>query len=213
MAALGLVMSATSILTAPAAGANGNTVITALPYTISGPGTYILKSNLSYPATSTKIPPAITVAPVAAGAVILDLKGFTLNGPGLFGSDSLIAITGDGSTAHPVTIQNGTLIGGAIGINVSSTYGVLIKNVTLGTAVNGIDFSGVGNSAVNGCKFVGPYIDGGDGIIDRNSSGGNSYNNDTFSAIEQPVSFINDFNGNVTLSLQPTVVKALATNP
>jgi hypothetical protein len=64
------------------------TKITTLPYNIVVPGTYIFVGNLSFTGpfrVSGQLPPicdaggsAITINTVAPGAVVVDLKGFTL---------------------------------------------------------------------------------------------------------------------------------------
>jgi hypothetical protein len=66
-AALGLIMSAFTV--------HADIPITALPYTISSPGTYVLTGNLTSPPLQND--QSAIVITGSAGKVVLDLKGFT----------------------------------------------------------------------------------------------------------------------------------------
>lgn len=82
----------------PAApGPTDATVITALPYTISAPGKYVLKGNL---ATAT------TGISVTASDVTIDLNGFALIGPGTGCPDG---ISSSGAPIKNLVVRNGTI--------------------------------------------------------------------------------------------------------
>ena len=57
--------------------------ITYLPYTISGPGTYVFKSNLYYaaPFLSSSSPLSYAITVNAPGPVIIEMRGFTMSAP------------------------------------------------------------------------------------------------------------------------------------
>jgi IS6 family transposase len=65
----GLIMSALSAQSA-------DIQITSLPFSITAPGSYVLTSNLTYTGGG----PAITINLSASGPVVLDLKGYYVNG-------------------------------------------------------------------------------------------------------------------------------------
>ena len=75
-AALGLII--VSAITAQAA----NIPISALPFNITSPGTYVLVSDLNYTAQTGA---AITILPNLSGPVILNLRGHTLTGSVILG--------------------------------------------------------------------------------------------------------------------------------
>src|SRR5271163_2271065 len=82
-AALSLIMSA--IVAQPA-----DIKISSLPFNITAPGTYVLTGNLS-----TQIVGAtgdINISTNIAGPVVLDLKGFSITGPG-YGSGGSLCIS------------------------------------------------------------------------------------------------------------------------
>jgi hypothetical protein len=92
--------------------------ITYLAFTITTAGTYVLKSNLTYPSTTAG--PAISVSGVITGPVIIDLKGFTLTGSGNFSSGpAAIAITALNQYPNdfPITVQNGPVTLCVLGLN------------------------------------------------------------------------------------------------
>ncbi len=84
-----------------AASAETSTAITSVPFTINGAGSYHLTGNLSHSDAQTD---AITIN---ADNVLLDLRGFTLTGPGTASGDANngIRIT----IQQNVTIQNGQI--------------------------------------------------------------------------------------------------------
>jgi hypothetical protein len=96
-------------------GTQGQEPITAVPFAITAPGTYVLSSNL----TSFASQAAITISSPVAGQVILDLGGFTLQfnpnfGPGFSG----IVIQAN-STASNITVRNGTVEHFGVGVDVN----------------------------------------------------------------------------------------------
>jgi hypothetical protein len=78
--------------------------IISLPYHITVPGTYILKSNLS---ASGVFVAGITVDSAVAGPIVIDLKGFTISGANA-PAGAIIYIL-DNPTASRITIRNGTM--------------------------------------------------------------------------------------------------------
>jgi len=172
-------------------------VISAVPYTIAAPGTYILAADLvltvSYSPsdpTSTITPAAITVdTNIVPGTVLLDLKGHTITATGV--DSSAIAIgDGVGINAYPITVQNGTLTGFSYGIGTRqgaySPYllsGITLANLKLNMVDNadavswGIRLYAV-NSAVTNCTINNAE----DGILDWGIKG-NVYSNVTFTNI------------------------------
>jgi hypothetical protein len=148
---------------------SAETPIPYLPYTISAPGTYVLKGNLTCPAMDNMS--AITINSPSSGntdpEVIVDLKGFTITGTISAGSTAP-ATTGVTINSYPVTIRNGSFVNFAQGV-VVYTYpeakDITINKVTfnlypsnpniifspgLGTGVN---FYGVADSKVSNCNF------------------------------------------------------------
>jgi hypothetical protein len=135
MAALGLISSAltaqaanTQLATTQAAKAT-SIPISFLPYSITTPGTYVLKGNLSYSvfSTDTKFP-AILIHNDVKGAVVLDLNGFTITGPAELSSGAVsygILIGADNGNeqpapnAFPITVRNGSLTNFTFGVDAS----------------------------------------------------------------------------------------------
>jgi hypothetical protein len=114
MAAFGLIMSAYSVQTTDAqvvtvqAAKASSTPISSLPSNIVAPGTYALTRNLNYPAGQTI--PAIVIANNLTGAVVVDLKGFTIASSGDLSFGVNIGYYNvPASNAFPITIRNGTL--------------------------------------------------------------------------------------------------------
>jgi hypothetical protein len=198
-AALGLI---TSTLTVPTAHAqlvqaqspqSSIVRISSLPFSISVPGTYVLKENLTY--TPGASPAAITIFTAhLGGPVIVDLKGFTITGPVGFGYGILI---GENKifTTDPIIVRNGTIHNFQYGVWAANQGDVTINKLSfclspsLGTFVTGVDFESVDSSAINNCTFnVNSPINGTTyGIEDHTSAGGNSYHNNSFSNVEFPV--------------------------
>jgi hypothetical protein len=181
-AAFSLIMSA---FTAPAA----DITITSLPYSISVPGTYILKSNMS---VNGVFAAGITVDSAVAGPIIIDLKGLMisgLNNPG----GALIYIS-DNPTASRITIRNGRLQGGPsgsiYGVDVNRTLSretvtnwvsnIHIKGIIFDNLLTGVLFQQTNSSSVTDCAFTAAPRSAVIGINSIYSQGGNHYKNDSF---------------------------------
>lgn len=93
------------------------TPISAVPFTISAPGSYCLTKNISAPSTFTS-GNAITVS---SDDVTIDLAGYTLGN--LLAGTGTQAIGIQGIGLNNVTIQNGTVRGFFIGIQLSGAAG------------------------------------------------------------------------------------------
>jgi hypothetical protein len=144
--------------------------------------------------------------------VIVDLKGFAITGPGPWelGGDTLGIVIGSDASGvtnpYPITVRNGTINNFAIGIESTTPFNlatVKLSNITIdnivfnlplaitteGTAFSaeGINFNYTSSSIVSNCTFN-TTSDLSVGIVDHFSTGGNSYNNNTFSNILIPIS-------------------------
>jgi len=172
MAALGLTMRALAVQAA--------TPITALPYIISSPGTYVLTGNLTSPLLQNDQSAILITG--SAGTVVLDLKGYLLTiGPlGPVGP----FITGISVQSSNVTIRNGTIQNFNAGINVTplGNVGYLsnvdVQNVTFSN-IDGtqICFDQVNASVISNCTFLGfAQV----AIEDSSSQTGNRFNQNTF---------------------------------
>ena len=120
-------------------------------------------------------------------------SSFTITGPGTPGTETdgvLIGNTGSINT-YPITVRNDTISNCSSGISVVERTDVTINNITFnepallenGINVIGVCLEGSNSSTVSNCTFIVPVADTGltaFGIIDSESTGGNSYNNDTF---------------------------------
>jgi hypothetical protein len=180
--------------------------ITSLPFTISAPGTYVLTSNMTAPITPYKVG-AINIATGIIGPVIVDLKGFAITGPGPFLSSGItdgiiIGSVGSGVTnPYPITVRNGII--NNFGLEIESTVPdnlatVTLSNITIdnivfnlpdATGVAGIWLNNTSLSIVSNCTFNGiaNVNDVTYGIVDHFSTGGNSYNNNTFLNMFYPI--------------------------
>ena len=176
MAAFGLITSALSAQSA-------NTKISSLPFNITAPGTYVLTGNVTSSSTSTG---AINISTAIAGPVVVDLKGFTITGPGSSSFGVTVGFTSYGvANAYPITIRNGTIKNFEYGVsayNQANLSDITVNNIVFdisstGTAVGyDINFLYVNSSTISNCTFN----DATYGIADYSSAGGNGYNNNTF---------------------------------
>ena len=104
------ILAATAILVAIVAPCGATPIpITALPFNISTPGTYILTSNL----TCSVPQPAITINSPVAGKIILDLGGFTIQAVG----NLISGVSIENPTNSVIIVRNGTLEGFFVGID------------------------------------------------------------------------------------------------
>jgi hypothetical protein len=163
------------------------TTITALPFNISAPGTYVLATDLTVPSLSSGAV-AITIYQsnfTPTGTIILDLGGHTIHGGAFTGMRV--------SSTNYITIMNGTLDGFSDGIDVVMGGGtfahLLIDNITFKSTKNntsGITMSKTNGAVVSRCNFIGPMYCG---VSDHYSTVGST--------------FINlNFDGNQTTNIQ-----------
>jgi hypothetical protein len=164
--------------------------ISLLPLNITAPGTYVLTGNLTSSLTRTSTSGssagAINISTAIEGPVVVDLKGFTIMGPGSNSFGVTIGYISSGmSNAHPITIRNGTIRNFQYGVFASTL--TTLSNITVndivfdiistGAAVGqGVNFFNVDSSTISNCAFNEATY----GIQDYASGGGNLYDNDTF---------------------------------
>jgi hypothetical protein len=183
-----------SVLSAQAA----NIKISALPFTITAPGTYVVTGNLSMnnggPGDS-----AIRITNVTGGAVVLDLKGYTLNGAASQG----FGVRVDGiSVPIPITIRNGVIEDFYINLYAERTSYITVNNILFDASSVCVNFVSVNSSSVNNCTFQNTYgYDAASGIWDDFSNGGNSYNNDSFIGMSGTLATSNVRGNGVTMLL------------
>ena len=201
MAALGLITSAAAQVV------SNPITISALPYTITAPGTYILASNLSFTvaAGTTSATPAIKIATNILGQVVLDFRGHTItsNGNGSVGVGIGVFVTRGVANVHPITVGNGTLQNFSFGVWAESgSTTVFLSNITVhDMTINileqskllnaGIFYDIVNNSIVRNCTITHSNV----GIEDDLSAGGNKYLNITFHSVGETLSCAGDQNG------------------
>jgi hypothetical protein len=186
-----VVLAALAILSALSA-QSAEIPIASLPATITKAGNYYFVANMYYAAT-TEPGPITTVAITvnAPGPVTINMRGFTLSGPGQQFLDGWytnpVAIRID---SNNVTIKNGSITGYMSGILASGSYtspnpvnylsGIDLENITFinGAQFGCVGFSYVNNSVVRNCDFS-QQVDYGDpAISDSLSQTGNNYIND-----------------------------------
>jgi hypothetical protein len=174
-ALLGLAISALAVQAAPVQ-------ITALPFSITAPGNYVLTGNLTIP--SDQIP--ITINSVKSGAIVLNLNGYTLAGPGYVNVPGIL-VQGN-ATASNITIENGTVTEFWSGVSASGVSNIHILNVTFyGERWDDVSFGQVNSSSIENCVFVGNvpfqsviiY-----GIQDSQTQTGNRYDNNWFDGFQ-----------------------------
>jgi hypothetical protein len=163
------------------------TTITALPFNISAPGTYVLATDLTVTSPSSGTVAINISIPsfLPTGNIILDLGGHTIHGGAFTGMRV--------SSTGYITIMNGTLDGFLDGIDVSMGGGsfshLLIDNITFKSTKYtnfGITMSKTNGAVVSRCNFIGPMSCG---VSDRYSTVGST--------------FINlNFDGNQTTNIQ-----------
>ena len=163
--------------------------IDSLPFNITAPGTYVLTGNLTCSLTRSgnEWLGAINISTVIPGPVVVDLKGFTITGPGSNSFALTIGAIASGANTYPITIRNGSIKDFEYGITASADSPYPLTDVTVnniafaitstGNAIGyGINFNRVGSSTVGNCIISGASY----GIADSQSSGDNRYNNVTF---------------------------------
>lgn len=172
---------------------SADVIISSLPFTITAPGTYVLARNLTFSSYSNGS--AITISPSPAGAVDLNLKGFTITGPG--GQTTGVAIALQNSS-FPISVRNGQFSNFGYGVVVEpvtsvSTYqhDITIDKIVFSITSDpsnvystGVSFYQTSSSTVSNCTFNGGVY----GIVDANTAGNNTYTNDTFLGTSQVLS-------------------------
>ena len=101
----------------------GQTVINSVPFTITQPGKYILKSDL------TLQPGRIAAISVEASDVNINLNNFSLLGSTNVGATAGIGITAFG--VHDLTVRNGFVEDFLIGVSIDSSSMIEFDNVHL----------------------------------------------------------------------------------
>jgi hypothetical protein len=125
--------------------------ITALPAVISAPGTYCLKADL---ATSAITGAAISIE---SDGVVLDLKGFTLDGPAL---PTAFTVGVRVLSARQVTVRNGTVRGFQVGVGLQNAAAepafFLVERVrAVGNSNLGIRVASAGQNVVRDNTVLG----------------------------------------------------------
>jgi hypothetical protein len=204
-AALSLIMSATALQAA-------NIPITFLPYIISAPGTYLIRSDLSYTSQQGF---AINILTNLEGPVVLDFNGHTITGGGA-GSQSFGVQMGGVSeyalNTYPITIRNGSLQGFFIGVdaeqgNLAGTTELTVENMNFSTvsanfATYGVKLLNTSYSKIDNCVYKGTSY----GIFDGSTGGNNSYLNNTFNHVSSLIEIDTDSLPTVTVEQCRTTV-------
>ena len=163
--------------------------IASLPVVITKAGTYYFPTNMYMP-TPTTMPQAVVAITVnALGPVTIDMRGFTLTGPGQqFVQGFYTNPVGITIASNNVAILNGKIQGFVDGISASGsvvgipnvyTYlsGLNIENITFGPEpFSCLIMSLVNGAVVKNCDFS-QQVDG-DVVGDDGSQTGNFYIND-----------------------------------
>jgi hypothetical protein len=158
--------------------------ITALPYTIVTPGTYVLAADLGNPTPTTDI----TINVNVPGKVLLNLNGHKLL-PYLHNNQPIPAVDAiDVLAGEDIYIENGTIgtlaFGFLASINVNPNATSFLSNLEIyevlfgGCVTWNIIFNRVNSSVVKNCNFAGQ-----NGITDIDSLTGNKFLNNVFEAI------------------------------
>jgi hypothetical protein len=187
-AALGLTMNA---LSAHGAEIAKSTPIPSLPAIITKPGNYYFVANMYYAITFEPGPISpVSITVNAPGPVTIDMRGFTLSGPGQqFLNGWYTNPIGIVIESSNVTILNGSITGYLSGILASGyTYpnpvnylsGIDLENITFknGAEFGCVGFSYVNNSVVRNCDFSQQTDYGDPALSDSLSQTGNNYIND-----------------------------------
>ena len=101
------------------------------PITFTQPGSYRLSSNLT-------VPSGVSAAiQINADGVTIDLNGFTIKGPGVFGSDPFYGV--NSSDRQRTKIHNGSIVGFVVGLQFAGTaqYVTLEKLFINATTISG----------------------------------------------------------------------------
>jgi hypothetical protein len=229
----------TSALMAQAAPPPTPVIITALPFTITAPGTYVLKNNLLFNSDPNGI--AIQIETTVQGSVTLDLQGFTITGPNVASitpgeataASVGVAIGGDTASRgitnqYPIAIKNGTLTGfmtdvragddgGAGGIPIKPINALAAKNLTLNTVkLNGtrqgvgFRFLTVNSTIIDSCTFQDAVSSG---IVEGPAGKNNHYTNCTFTPATPGFPSVSVISVALPTDNQPHVLKDYQLDP
>jgi hypothetical protein len=197
--------------------------ISSLPITISAPGTYVLKSNLTYTGGyNSGFQAAIAISGSVIGTVIIDLQGFTIANAGSnipSSSNYAIGVFSLFSGQSPkVTIRNGKIVNFVTGVE-DYFSGITVSHILFNQNSIGVSLSKVANANINNCQFNGPGFVGqyaSYGITDNLSPGGNVYKYDTFSNTVVAIDVeMNEgiVNGSETASTTPILLNSVQFAP
>jgi hypothetical protein len=156
----------------------GQTTITALPFSITAPGTYTLAADLTSKNVNS-VAISISVPAFLTGNLVLNLNGHTIHSNGGLAGMTVSV----NSTGYSTTIMNGTFDGFSYGIETASSGNdshLLIDNVTFKSTSNSttaILLTRINRAVISRCNFVGVMRCG---ILDAYSGLGNSYVNLNF---------------------------------
>jgi hypothetical protein len=167
------------------------TPISTVPLVITKPGHYYFVADLYFKMPTTTSPStAITVN--ATGPVVIDMRGFTLNGADRidFPTAGYITIdpTGILIQSSNVTVMNGEVYGfwnGLMASGSSTAYltGINLEGIEFFLSGNdGSEFNYVNNSIVKNCHYIYNYAGTSDGFTQT----GNSYINDRVQDSDNP---------------------------
>lgn len=159
------------------------TGITSLPATISAPGNYCLKGNLSASTASSQYGPNVGAITITADDVVLDLGGYEIKNTNTDPATNLntMGILAQGPNNN-VTVKNGRITGYYDGVEIVANPGLITNTVVDSISVygylhNGVKVEGLGN-IVRNCQInVGTYTTTNQGIVAR-GAGNTVVNND-----------------------------------
>jgi hypothetical protein len=167
---------------APEALAQTCTAISRIPYTINSSGQYCLSANLTTSGTTG------SAIEVAADNVVIDLKGFTLDGSGGGTGTRMEAIHSINRRA--ITVRNGRIVGFFYGVHLD-----LNSSTNAGSHL-------VENLRIERARYIGLNVEGPSNLVRNNlilDTGGGGYHPDGMTACEQ------QYNGSVQ-ALNNTII-------
>lgn len=168
-----------------------STPISTVPVVITKPGHYYFVANLFF-TLPTPTSPSTAITVNAPGLVVIDMRGFTLNGQTryVFPSDGYFQVFPNAILIQSsnVLVLNGEIKGfwnGVYASGSSAAYltGIDIENVEFfGSGNDGSVFDHVNGSLVRNCRYIENYA----GMYDGITQTGNRYINDTSQYSENP---------------------------
>jgi hypothetical protein len=192
--------------------------ISSLPITISAPGTYVLKSNLTYTGgINSGFQAAIAISGSVVGTVIIDLQGFTITNAGSNipsnGNYAIGVFSLFNGPSPKVTIRNGKIANFVTGVE-DYFSGITVSHIIFNQNCIGITLSKVANANINNCQFNGfGFIENFASYgINDNLPVGNVYKYLTFSNTIVPID-VEMNEGNNTASTTPLLLNSLQFAP